>query len=73
MGSVVFQEILYSSIVDNAPTGFKQLLFLGSTGVTLKVIDSTCLREWWGKEGIRLVVKGKQMCLFGSRKSVPSL
>lgn len=35
----------------------------------LKVIDSKCLREWWGKERIKLVVKRKEMCLFGSSVS----
>jgi len=30
------------------------------------------LREWWGKEGIILAVKGKGMCLLGSRKNVSS-
>lgn len=33
----------------------------------LKVIDSKCLREWWGKERIKLVVKRKEMCVFGSK------
>lgn len=38
----------------------------------LKFIDIICLREWWGKEVIVLVVKGKRMCLLGSRKNVSS-
>lgn len=75
---VLWSRQLFQEIVCSFPLQTESLLtsstcfFRVYWCLTLKVIDIKCLREWWEKEVIILVVKGKGMCLLGSRKNVSS-